>query len=62
MVHFRCFLKYGLDPLAWIHAHGSRETIPTHLFDHPFGYEYPLDDPSAERPPLDPDLSMIEGI
>jgi len=62
MVHFRCILKYGLDPYSWIHAHGSQQTILTHLMDHPFGYEYPLDDPSAERPPLEADPSMGEGI
>jgi len=62
MVHLFCLIKCGLDPLTWVHAHGSQHAILTHLFDHPFGYEYPLDDPSAWRPPLAPDPSMIEGI
>jgi hypothetical protein len=47
---------------TWVHAHGSQLTILRHLFDHPFGYECPLDGPAAERPPLAPDPSMIEGI
>jgi hypothetical protein len=62
MVHLWCILKYGLDSYCWVHASGSWRTILTHLFDHPFGYEYPLNDPSADRPPLGPDPSMIEGI
>ena len=62
MVHLWCVLKYRLDPYSWTHARGSQQTILTHLFDHPFGYEYPKDDPSADRPPLGPDPSMIEGI
>jgi hypothetical protein len=61
MAHLWCILKYGLGPYAWVHASGSWRTILTHLFDPPLGY-YPLDDPSAERPPLAPDPSMIEGI
>jgi hypothetical protein len=61
-VHWQCVLKAGLDPLDWIHAHGSPIEMARWLAEHPRGYAYPPDHPSADRPPLEPDPSMGKGI
>jgi hypothetical protein len=55
LVHQRCVLKARLDPLTWIHAHGTHLEIVRYLAEHRGGYAYPPGHPSAERPPLEAD-------
>ena len=57
LVHWQCVLKAGLDPLDWIHAHGSHLAMARWLAEHPRGYSYPPGHPSAERPPLEAERS-----